>query len=124
MAAQCGGGEDTTPETLKKITMENLEDILRQRYKDKVGTFGKPKKRARVQVMADRVHEKLGFGDDFSHYALLVRLCKFNKEAHIEQVLSWIADYPRTRNKLGLFMWKLKAIREDAKRKSLLQAGQ
>lgn len=96
----------------------NLEAILRERYE----AIRKPKKRARVQVMADRLHERLGFGDDFKHYPLLVRLCKHNKEAHIEQVLSWIADYPRTRNKMGLFMWKLKAIREDAKRKSLLQA--
>ena len=98
--------------------MENsLETILRQRYE----AIRKPKKRARVQVMADRVHERLGFGDDFKHYPLLVRLCKNNKEAYIERALSWISDYPKTRNKLGLFMWKLKDIRKHDQRESLLQ---
>lgn len=101
--------------------MENLEAILREKYRQNVDKYKKPRKRARVQVMADRVHEKLGFGDDFSKYPLLVRLCKFNKEAHIEQVLSWISDYPQTRNKLGLFMWKLKDIRDKSKAKSVPQ---
>lgn len=99
--------------------MQNLQNILRESYEQKISAATKPKLRARSQVLADRIHEKLGLGEDFSQYPLLVRIAKHTPEARIEAALSWISDYPRTRNKLRLFMWRLKQLRLDAKSKSI-----
>ena len=95
--------------------MENLQKILRSKYQNQIDKVTKPKKRARIQVLTDRVYEQLGLGEDYKKYPLVCRLVKNNKEAHIQAALSWLADYPNKNNPLGLFMWKLKEIRNHAK---------
>lgn len=99
--------------------MDNIQQILREKYQNKISKVTKPKQRARCQIMADRIHEKLGFGDDFKNYPVLVRIAKHTPEGRIEAALSWISDYPNTRNKLRLFMWKLKDLRIHAEQKSI-----
>lgn len=99
--------------------MQTLQKILEEKYSQSISKVTKPKLRARSQVIADRLHEKLGMGEDFSNYPLLVRIAKHTPEARIEAALSWISDYPRTRNKLRLFLWRLKQLRLDAKSKSI-----
>lgn len=96
--------------------MESLQSALQARYKQQIDKAKRPKSRAKCQLLADRIHEKLGFGEDFKHYPLLVRIAKHTPEARIEAALSWISDYPKTRNKMRLFMWKLKDLRINAKK--------
>lgn len=95
--------------------MESIKESLSDQYKNRIKKAKSDKKRARVQILADEVHQALGLGEDYSKYPTICRVVKHSKEAHIHSTLSWLADYPNAKNKFRLFMWKIGKVRKDAK---------
>lgn len=90
--------------------MENITATLNDRLKaikDKKPAHA----RAKTQRIADLVYEQLNWGEDMhKHYPLIVRLVKNFGEGKVLSAVSYCKDYPRTRNQLRLFMWRLKCL--------------
>ena len=59
--------------------------------------------------------EELG---DYKHRSLYIKLAKTNNRALIEKALSFVKD-SNARNKIGLFMWKLKNLRVEMEGKKI-----
>lgn len=54
--------------------------------------------------------------NDYKHRGLYIKLAKTVHRAILEKALSFVSD-SSAKNKGALFMWKLKALREEAKKK-------
>ncbi len=55
--------------------------------------------------------------DDKKHTSIYMRLSKKESRAMLEQALSFVSDAKDVKNKAALFMWKLKALRAEKKKK-------
>jgi len=56
--------------------------------------------------------------EDASHAGLYIKLAKTLPRTILERAYSFVADYPRAKNKGKLFMWKIKQIRTELKAKA------
>lgn len=54
---------------------------------------------------------------DPDHKALYIKLAKVENRALVTKALSFADDYPSARNKARVFMWKLKELKSDLKKK-------
>lgn len=52
--------------------------------------------------------------DDYVHRGMWIRLAKTNDRAILERALSFVKD-SKADNKIGLFLWKLKQIKNEKK---------
>ncbi len=59
--------------------------------------------------------EELG---DYKHSGMYIKLAKTVHRAILEKALSFVSD-SNVRNKIGLFMWKMKQLKEEAEKRSL-----
>ncbi len=50
--------------------------------------------------------------NDYAHRSMWIRLAKTNHRAVLEQALSFVKDSTAD-NKIGLFLWKLKKIKDE-----------
>ncbi|MEK7450864.1 MAG: hypothetical protein AAB662_02925 [Patescibacteria group bacterium] len=55
--------------------------------------------------------EELG---DYKHSGMYIKLAKTVNRAILEKALSFVSD-SHARNKIGLFMWKMKQLKGEAK---------
>lgn len=55
--------------------------------------------------------------NDLEHKALYIKLAKEKPRAYLEQAFSFAVDYPNAKNRGKLFMWKLKELQSEAKKK-------
>jgi len=55
--------------------------------------------------------------DDYKHRSMWIRLAKTNHKSVLEKALSFVKD-ANADNKIALFLWKLKQIKNDPKTKS------
>lgn len=55
--------------------------------------------------------------NDYKHRGLYIKLAKTIHRAILERALSFVSD-SSAKNKGALFMWKLKILREEAKKKA------
>ncbi|HUQ85687.1 MAG TPA: hypothetical protein VM077_05145 [Candidatus Limnocylindrales bacterium] len=60
--------------------------------------------------------------DDYKHRAIYMRLAKTVHRSVLERALSFAID-SNANNKGGLFMWKLKELRQGEKRAKALEAS-
>lgn len=65
------------------------------------------------QTFGLHLAEKL---DDYKHKSLYIKLSKTVHRSLLERALSFVSD-SRADNKGALFMWKLKELRKDEKKK-------
>lgn len=61
-----------------------------------------------------RIAHKLG---ELKNVSLYIKLAKEKPRAWLEQAFSFAIDYPNAKNRGKLFMWKLKEIEEEFKKK-------
>ncbi len=54
--------------------------------------------------------------DDYKHRSLYIKLAKTNHRSLLEKALSFVSD-SNARNKVALFMWKLKELKTKEKQK-------
>jgi hypothetical protein len=52
--------------------------------------------------------------NDLDHKALYMKLAKTYPRTLLDNVYSFVSDYPNAKNKGKIFMWKLKQIREKS----------
>lgn len=55
--------------------------------------------------------------NDLKHKSLYIKLAKEEKRAFLDNALSFTLDYPNARDKAKIFMWKLKELKEEYKKK-------
>ena len=55
--------------------------------------------------------------DDLDQKSLYIKLAKEEDRGMLERALSFAIDYPQAKNKAKIFMWKLKELKEEAKKK-------
>lgn len=55
--------------------------------------------------------------NDLEHKALYIKLCKEENRSLINKAISFAVDYPKARNKGSVFMWKLKELKGEMKKK-------
>jgi hypothetical protein len=55
--------------------------------------------------------------EDYKHRSMWIKLAKTNHRAILEQALSFVKDSAAD-NKIGLFLWKLKQIKNEATSRS------
>lgn len=55
--------------------------------------------------------------DDYKHRAMWIKLAKTNHRSLLEACLSFVKDSTAD-NKIGLFLWKLKQLKTQAKEKA------
>jgi len=68
------------------------------------------------QAFGIYMSEELG---DYKHKALYIKLAKTVHRSILEKALSFVKD-SNAKNKGALFMWKLKELRTEAKKKSAI----
>jgi len=61
-----------------------------------------------------RMAAKLG---DLKHKALYIKYAKEKPRAFLEQAFSFAIDYPNAKNRGKLFMWKIKELETERKKK-------
>ena len=54
--------------------------------------------------------------DDYKHRSLYIKLAKTVHRSILEKALSFVSD-SNARNKIGLFMWKIKELKTEEKKK-------
>lgn len=55
--------------------------------------------------------------NDMEHRSLYIKLAKEEDRNVIEKAISFAMDYPKVNSKAKVFMWKLKEIREELRKK-------
>jgi hypothetical protein len=55
--------------------------------------------------------------DDYKHKGMWIKIAKTNHRAVLEKALSFVKDSTAD-NKIGLFLWKMKQIKNEASSKS------
>jgi len=58
--------------------------------------------------------EELG---DLKHKSLYIKLAKEESRGFLESALSFVKDAPNVKNKGALYMWKLKQLKQESKKK-------
>lgn len=53
--------------------------------------------------------------DDYAHRSMYIKLAKVNHRSVLEAALSFVKD-STAENKIGLFLWKLKQIKNEPKK--------
>ncbi len=54
--------------------------------------------------------------DDYKHRSLYIKLAKIHHRSLLEKALSFVSD-SNARNKVALFMWKIKELKKEAAEK-------
>lgn len=59
--------------------------------------------------------------DDYKHRSMYIKLAKTVHRSILEKALSFVSD-SNARNRIGLFMWKIKELRSENQKSSIRQA--
>ncbi len=95
--------------------MESVKNLVR-----KDGNFKKDFKNRHKYVTKEfqdygyRIAHKLG---ELKSVSLYIKLAKEKPRSWMEQAFSFAIDYPNAKNRGKLFMWKLKEIEDEHKKK-------
>ena len=54
---------------------------------------------------------------DLQHKSLYIKMAKNNDRSILERALSFVSDASNARSRARLFMWKVKQLKEEAKKK-------
>jgi hypothetical protein len=51
--------------------------------------------------------------DDVTHASMYIKICKEKPRVFIDQAVSFVSDYPNAKNKVRLFLWKIKQLTDE-----------
>lgn len=83
---------------------QSLKDILQQKQQGDTGKYISRE----FQDYGYRLAADLS---DLKHKSLYFKLAKYTPRTLLEAAKSYVLDYPKSKNKGALFMWKLKELK-------------